>query len=105
MKEYESAASPLKISLEYLEVLGPTSDLEGVFRDAAKAKVNAIIMVGSRSINRFRKQLVELPLKYRLLSMYETSGYVDAGGLMSYSSNDIETFTRAAVYRQNPEGR
>ena len=30
--------------------------------------------------------------------MYETSGYVDAGGLMSYSSNDIETFTRAAIY-------
>jgi ABC-type uncharacterized transport system substrate-binding protein len=98
LKEHDPAASALKVSLQYVEVRGPTPDLEGVFRDATKRKINAIIMVGSRSINRFRKQMVELPLKYRLPSMYETSGYVDAGGLMSYSSNDIETFTRAAIY-------
>jgi putative ABC transport system substrate-binding protein len=30
--------------------------------------------------------------------MYAVSGYVEAGGLMSYSTNDIETFRRAATY-------
>jgi putative ABC transport system substrate-binding protein len=30
--------------------------------------------------------------------MYEGSDFVEAGGLMSYSSNDAETFRRAATF-------
>ena len=30
--------------------------------------------------------------------MYEGSDYVEAGGLMSYSANDADSFRRAAVY-------
>jgi putative ABC transport system substrate-binding protein len=30
--------------------------------------------------------------------MYETSDSVEAGGLLSYSSNDVENFRRAASY-------
>ena len=30
--------------------------------------------------------------------MYEASPYVEAGGLMSYSADDAESFKRAAVY-------
>jgi putative ABC transport system substrate-binding protein len=30
--------------------------------------------------------------------MYEGSSYVEAGGLMSYSSNDADQYKRAAVY-------
>jgi putative ABC transport system substrate-binding protein len=72
--------------------------LEGVFREAVRGKMNAVIIMGSRFINRYKKQLVELPMKHRLPSMYAVSGYVEAGGLMSYSTNDIETFRRAATY-------
>ena len=60
--------------------------------------VNAIIMVGSRSINRYAKQIVELALKNRLPSMFEISTRVEAGGLMSYSADDAALFRRAAVY-------
>jgi ABC transporter substrate binding protein len=72
--------------------------LEAVFRSAAKARVNGIIMVGSRSINRYAKQIVELALKNRLPSMFEISTRVEAGGLMSYSADDAALFRRAAVY-------
>ena len=30
--------------------------------------------------------------------MYEGSTWVEAGGLMSYSANDLELFRRAAIY-------
>ena len=30
--------------------------------------------------------------------MYEGTTWVDAGGLMSYSANDLELFRRAAIY-------
>jgi ABC-type uncharacterized transport system substrate-binding protein len=98
LKDYESAARALKMQLQYLEVRRPNPDLEAAFRKATKSGVNALVTIGSRAINRFRKQMVELPLKNRLPSMYETSGYVEAGGLMSYSTNDLETFRRAAWY-------
>jgi putative tryptophan/tyrosine transport system substrate-binding protein len=98
LKEYESAAGVLKIAVQYLEGRGPNADLEGVFREAVRGKMNVVIIMGNRFINRYKKQLVELPMKHRLPSMYAVSGYVEAGGLMSYSTNDIETFRRAATY-------
>ncbi|HEY8185708.1 MAG TPA: ABC transporter substrate binding protein [Pyrinomonadaceae bacterium] len=42
--------------------------------------------------------MTELAVKNRLPSMYEGSTWVEAGGLMSYSANDLEIFRRAASY-------
>jgi putative ABC transport system substrate-binding protein len=44
------------------------------------------------------KRITELAIKHRLPSMFEGSEYPEAGGLMSYSGNDAETFRRAAIY-------
>jgi putative tryptophan/tyrosine transport system substrate-binding protein len=98
LREYERAARTLHLSLESLEVNHPNPDLEAVFRSAAKARVNAVLMTSSRSINRYAKQIIELALKNRLPSMFEISTRVDAGGLMSYSADDAALFRRAAVY-------
>ena len=48
---------------------------------------------------RYRKRIADLAIKNRLPSMYEGSDFVEAGGLMSYSANDAESFRRAAVLR------
>ena len=37
-------------------------------------------------------------VKNRLPSMCEATGWVEGGCLMSFSSNDAESFKRAAVY-------
>jgi putative ABC transport system substrate-binding protein len=97
-KEYEAAARALKISLESLEVQGAVHDLDGIFQTAAKARVNGLITHGSSSINRYLKRIVELANKNRLASMFEVSGWVEAGGLLFYSGDDTENFRRAAVY-------
>jgi putative tryptophan/tyrosine transport system substrate-binding protein len=60
--------------------------------------VNAVIIIGNSLTNRYRKQILELALKNRLPSMCEATGWVTVGCLMSYSSNDAESFTRAAWY-------
>jgi putative ABC transport system substrate-binding protein len=49
-------------------------------------------------LNRYQKQIVDLGIKNRLPSMHETSDYVEAGGLVSYSSNDPDQYRRAAYY-------
>jgi putative tryptophan/tyrosine transport system substrate-binding protein len=95
---YEPAARALKIPLQSLEVRGPNPDLEGAFRDAAKGRVSALIMVTTAQLLPYPKRIADLAIKNRLPSMYEGSDYVEAGGLMSYSTNDAESFRRAAVY-------
>jgi putative tryptophan/tyrosine transport system substrate-binding protein len=98
VKEYEAAARALKIPFQSLEVRGPNPDLEGAFQAAAKGRVNALVTITNPVLNRYQKQIVDLATKNRLPSMYETGDYVEAGGLMSYSSNDADQYRRAAYY-------
>ena len=49
-------------------------------------------------MNRDVKQITELAIKNRLPSMYESSPYVKAGGLMSYATEDANSYRRAAIY-------
>ena len=98
-KEYEAAARALKIQLQSLEVRGPNPDLEGAFQAAAKGRAKrAHHDYGMPLLTRYPKRIADLAIKNRLPSMYEGSEYVEAGGLMSYSANDAESFRRAAVY-------
>jgi putative tryptophan/tyrosine transport system substrate-binding protein len=97
-KEYEAEAPAQKIQLQSLEVQGPNPDLEGAFQTAAKRRANAIITVTGRVFNRYHKWIANLAAKSRLPSMYEGSVWVEAGGLMSYSSNDTENYKRLATY-------
>ena len=98
LKEYEAAAHALKIQLHSVGVRGPNPDLEGAFRDVAKGHVSALITVTGTVLVRYPKKIAELAIKNRLPSMFEESGYVEAGGLMSYSANEADQYRRAAVY-------
>jgi putative ABC transport system substrate-binding protein len=95
-REYEAAAHALKIQLQSLEVRAPNPDLEGAFRDAVKGRVRALIT--TRALVGYRKQIGDLAIKNRLPLMSEGSDFVDAGGLVSYASIDVENYRRAAYY-------
>jgi ABC-type uncharacterized transport system substrate-binding protein len=98
LKEYEAAARARKIQIQFLEVRGPNPDLDGAFREAAKKRARALITITNAMMSHYQKQIADLAIKNRLPSMYETSAYVEAGGLMSYSSDDPANFRRTAVY-------
>jgi len=97
-KEYETAAQALKVQLQSFEVRGTRPDLDGAFQDAAARRVNALITVTNANILRNQERVAELAKKNRLPSMFEGSTWVEAGGLMSYSTNDLEIYRRAATY-------
>jgi len=97
-KEYEAAALALKIQLQSLAVRGPNPDLEGAFQAAAKGRTSALITVTGTLLFRYPKRIADLAIKNRLPSMYEGNTWAEAGGLMSYSTNDLEVFRRAAVF-------
>ena len=45
-----------------------------------------------------RKSIVALSEKYRLPGIYPAKEFVNEGGLMSYGSDYVDLFRRAAVY-------
>ena len=96
--EYKAAALALKVQFQSLEVHGPNPDLEGVFETAAKRRVNALITVTSAPLFLQRKRVADLAIKNRLPTLYQGSAWVESGGLMSYSTDDLAIYRRAATY-------
>jgi putative ABC transport system substrate-binding protein len=97
-KEYESAARTLKTQLLPLEVRPPKPDLEGAFQAATKGRAGALVTIRNTLLLDHSRQIANLAIKHRLPSMYEGNEFIEAGGLISYSSNDTASFKRAAVF-------
>ena len=97
-KEYEAAARSLKLEFQSLEVRGPDADVDGAFQAAAKGRANALIVVRNTAVDRHSKRIVDLAIKNRLPSVWEGSEFVEAGGLMSYTSDDPANYRRVATY-------
>src|SRR6266508_650444 len=97
-KDYDAAGRALKIQLQSLEVRGPNPDLEGAFQAAVKRHVSARIATQTTVLVPYPKKIADLAIKHRLPLMFESSRTVEAGGLLSYSSNEPENFKRDAYY-------
>jgi ABC-type uncharacterized transport system substrate-binding protein len=97
-REYEAAGRALKIPLQSLEIRQQKPDLEGVFKAATKGRVSALITPRNALLVVNRKQIADLAIKSRLPSMSERNDMVEAGGLVSYGTNEAENYHHAAVY-------
>jgi putative tryptophan/tyrosine transport system substrate-binding protein len=98
MKEYETAGRALKINVQSLDVRGLNPDIEGVIQNAAKGRANAVITITNANLFRHQRRIAELATENRLPSIFEGHTWVEQGGLMSYSANDLDAFRRAAFY-------
>jgi putative ABC transport system substrate-binding protein len=98
LENYEAAARALNVQLQPLDARGSEPDLEGAFREAVKGRADAIATITNNPLLRNAKRIAALAIKHQLPSMYEGDTWVQAGGLMSYSANDLDLFRRAAVY-------
>ena len=49
-------------------------------------------------LNAHRKTIANLAINHGLPSMFDSHLWIEPGGLISYSSNDAESYRRAAIY-------
>jgi putative tryptophan/tyrosine transport system substrate-binding protein len=98
LKDYEPAAQALGIRLQSIDVQNVRPDFETALQNAVKQRVNALVTISGAFTLSYRKQIADIAIKNRLPSMHGRSEEIDAGGLMSYSAIDSESFRRAAVY-------
>ncbi|HEX7233101.1 MAG TPA: ABC transporter substrate-binding protein [Candidatus Binatia bacterium] len=97
-KDYEAAGQALKLPIQSLKMTGPNSDFELESRLGTKPSSSGLLSINNALLRRHSKQIADLAIKSRLPSMHEGSDYTAAGGLMSYSANETEAYTRAALY-------
>ena len=95
--ETKLAAGALGVKLQYLDMLGP-KDIETAFREASKARAEAVLTLSSHFAISQRRQLIDLAVKSRLPAIYPFPEVAEDGGLMTYSVSFTDLFRRAATY-------
>ena len=97
LRETEAAARSLGVRVQALQVRGP-DDLESAFQAAINGGAEALVVVGTNFFIPHRQRIVNLELKNRLPTMHTHLGWVPAGGLMSYTTDEDARYRRAATY-------
>jgi len=97
LEETQRWATALGVRLEPHKFRGP-HDFEHVFGAIAAKRPDALMTTADRLIASDRTRIVGFAAKHRLLSMYPSREFVDAGGLMFYGGSIPEMYRRAAVY-------
>ena len=96
-KENQQPARQLGIQLHSLEVRSP-NELDKAFEAATRARAGALAILPDPVITTSLKRIVDFAAKSRLPSIYQSSEFADAGGLVTYGPNRAELFRRAATY-------
>jgi putative tryptophan/tyrosine transport system substrate-binding protein len=97
-KEYAAAAHGLKVQLQSLEVDRDEPDVERAFQAAAAARASGVITITNAGLFLKQKIVAALAIKNRLPTMFQGSTWVDAGGLISYSTDELDALRRAARF-------
>ena len=97
LKETESAANVLGVQLQSIGVRN-SNDFDEAFSTITKGRPGALYALGDSLIATSRKRIVDFAANNRLASMFSTRQAVEAGALMSYGTNFLDLFRRAATY-------
>jgi putative ABC transport system substrate-binding protein len=92
-----AGARALGLEALILEAADPAR-FDSIFADAASQGVNGLAGMASAFLNFRHRRLIELAARYRLPSIWESSGYVRDGGLLSYGPSFPDMYRRAAGY-------
>jgi len=97
LKALEDAGRTLRVQLQAVGAR-TAPELEGAFAAMARARAQAVLVLGTAIFLAERQRVAELAIKYRLPTMSNLRDVVEAGGLMSYGPNWDDLYRRGAIY-------
>ncbi len=97
LRETRATAQPLGVRIQSLEVRDP-SQFQSAFAAMTKERSEALLIFNNSFTFFHRRHLFELAAKNRLPTMCGRAGFVEAGGLMSYAANRLDSYRRAAHF-------
>ena len=94
LREAYAAAEGLGLTIVPMMARTP-ADLDEAFAAMRKESCEALFVFADARIT---QKIVELAAKWQLPAIYQITGFVDMGGLISYGQNWTELFQDAAIY-------
>jgi putative tryptophan/tyrosine transport system substrate-binding protein len=91
------AARAIGLTIQLYEVRHADA-FESVFAAMSKQHPDGLYVLGGTIMRVNEKPIVEFALKSRIPSMYFTREFVDAGGLMSYGADRVDSDRRVAYF-------
>jgi putative tryptophan/tyrosine transport system substrate-binding protein len=96
-RQAQGAAPSVGMGVRSVEVRD-SRELERALVSMDRERPDALLILADPLTTDQRSRIVEFAAQERLPAMYETSRFVDAGGLMSYGPNVDKLVSRAATY-------
>jgi putative ABC transport system substrate-binding protein len=97
LKEVQKAAQRLGVAIQTFAVRG-AEDFDIMFAAIGRQRPDALQMLGGPVTRENRKRIVDFTVKTRLPSMWPHDPAVEAGGLMYYGEDPIDSYRLAAYY-------
>jgi putative ABC transport system substrate-binding protein len=82
---------------EVIQLQGPY-DFRAAFQAAKKREAGAVLLMFSPVFNQQRREIAALSVEYRLPAISDNYNLTKAGTLMSYGSDNVAAFGRAAYF-------
>jgi putative ABC transport system substrate-binding protein len=81
-------------------VLNASSDvaMEGALTSAVQQRAGALVVGADAFFNGRRDLLIGLAARHAIPTIYATREFADSGGLMSYGTNNTETYLQSGIY-------
>jgi putative ABC transport system substrate-binding protein len=96
-RETQKAAGSLGVQAYLLDVR-KSDDLPRAFDSAVKQRAQALVVGLDTVLEANRQSIVDLAASRRLPAIYQSRGFVDAGGLIAYAVSFPHNYFRAATY-------
>jgi|SRR5450631_562658 len=97
LKNLQTAAQRMSENILMMEVRAP-AEIENAFTRMARENIQAVIVVADPLFFFQKRQIVEFANKNRIPSVFMSSEFPEAGGLMSYGQNYADAYRREATY-------
>jgi len=97
LPDVEAAARRLEIRVIPVEWKGP-EDIERAFQLASRERAGGVLALTNPNTWRARAQIARVALKHRLPTVGMEQDFAEAGNLMQYGPDRMESCRRAATY-------
>jgi putative tryptophan/tyrosine transport system substrate-binding protein len=96
-REAAGVKKSLGVAVQVVNVRGP-KDLAPAFEAMKRARIDAVVFAENTEFIAERRHIADLALSHRLPMMVAASEYAHAGALISYGTDYLDLFRRAASY-------
>jgi ABC-type uncharacterized transport system substrate-binding protein len=97
MEHRREQLATLKLALQIVEARS-AAELPAAFEAAVRGRADGLVVTADSVFGPERQTILKLAERHKLPTSYPSRGYVENGGLISYSTNLIDVARRTAVY-------